>query len=169
LPRSPSRSPPRVGEGDGDGDGDGDLDVGFDVGSLVARSDDRLDVVGDGLGDGEASLVGSSVVGLGDCCVGVALKPTDGAAALAPGTRGRAETGDEPACSELVNVTTVATATVDITAAAANLYSFVGGTVELPGTRTMEVTTATTVAGTTSGVTSKTSVTCGRTLTEELG
>lgn len=107
------------------------LDLGF-AGSLVARLDDLLDVVGDGLGDGEASLVGCAVVGLGDCG-GVSLMPTVGAAALAPGTRGRAETGDDPACSELVNVTTVATATVDITAAAANLYSLVGGTADLPG------------------------------------
>ena len=90
------------------------------AGSLVARALDRLDVVGDGLGDGEASLVGSSVVGEGDDG-GVSLTPTEGAGALAPGTRGRAETGDDPARSELVKVTTVATAIVDITAAAANL------------------------------------------------
>jgi hypothetical protein len=93
--------------------------LGF-CGSLVARSDDRLDVVGDGLGDGEGSMVGCSVVGEGDDG-GVSLIPTEGAAALAPGTRGSADTGDEPACSELAKVTTVATATVDITAAAANL------------------------------------------------
>ncbi len=77
-------------------------------------------MVGSGLGDGEGSIVGCSVVGDGDDG-GVSLTPTEGAAALAPGTRGSAETGDEPACSELVKVTTVATATVDITAAAANL------------------------------------------------
>jgi hypothetical protein len=89
------------------------------VGALVARSVDRLDVVGDGLADGDASLVGGGggvVEGSG-----VSLTPTEGAAALAPGTRGRAETGEDPARSELVKVTTVATAIVDITAAAANL------------------------------------------------
>jgi hypothetical protein len=110
--------------------------LGFD-GSLVAlpddRLDDRLDVVGDGLADGEAALVGCCRVTGGGDDSGVALTPMVGATALAPGTRGRAETGDEPACSELVNVTTVATATVDITAAAANLYSLVGGTADLPG------------------------------------
>jgi hypothetical protein len=63
-------------------------------GSLVARADERLDVVGDGLGDGEAAAVVGSGVGVGS---GVALMPTEGAATLGPGTRGRAETGDEPA------------------------------------------------------------------------
>ena len=94
--------------------------VGFRDDDCVSRVEDRLDVVGDGLAVGEASVVGCSGLGVGDGS-GVSLTPTEGAAALAPGTRGRAETGDEPACSELVKVTTVATATVDITAAAANL------------------------------------------------
>ena len=93
--------------------------VGFRDDDWVSRVEDRLDVVGDGLAVGEASVVGSGL-GVGDGS-GISLTPTDGAAALAPGTRGSAETGDEPACSELVKVTTVATATVDITAAAANL------------------------------------------------
>ena len=70
--------------------------LGFDFGgSLVARSDDRLDVVGDGVGDGEAAVVGvGSGVGVAS---GVSLTSTEGAATLGPGTRGRAETGDEPA------------------------------------------------------------------------
>lgn len=76
-------------------------------------------------------MVGCSVVGDGDDG-GISSMPTVGATALAPGTRGSAATSDEPACSELVNVTTVARATVDITDAAANLYSLVGGTDELP-------------------------------------
>ena len=92
--------------------------MGFLAGG-VARVVDRVAVVGDGLADGDASVVGSGS-GVGDGS-GVSVTATEGAAALAPGTRGRAETGDEPACSELVKVTTVATATVDITAAAANL------------------------------------------------
>lgn len=107
--------------------------MGFD-GLLVSRSDDRLDLVASALGDGDAWLLGAgggSVVGSGVD----SLTPTDGAAALEPGTRGRAETGDEPICPELVNVTTVARATVDITVAAANLYSLVGGTEEPLGTR----------------------------------
>jgi hypothetical protein len=91
------------------------------AGPLVERLDDRLDVVGDALGDGDSSLADGcgDGDGVGDGS-GVSLTSTEGAAALAPGTRGRAETGD-PARSELVKVTTVATAIVDITAAAANL------------------------------------------------
>jgi len=115
--------------GEGDGDGDGDV-VGDFADSVVERSDDRLDVVVDSdLGDLDASVFGAgggTVVGSG-----VTLTSMLGAAALAPGTRGRAETGDDPAWSELVNVTTVARATVDITAAAANLYSLMGGTERL--------------------------------------
>jgi hypothetical protein len=124
-----------VGEGDGDcGDG-GFAFVGDDVGVFL-RAADRLESVGEGLGDG-ATVVGMSDSGRGDGVTARPLASTLGAAASEPGTFGRiAATVDEPACSEVVNVTTVAAATVVITAAAANLYSLVGGTVELPWMRT---------------------------------
>lgn len=106
--------------------------LGF-AGSLVARADDRLDVVGSGLGDGLASEPATGegrVVGSGVC----SLIPTLGAAPPAAGTRGRAAaTGDEPAYSVFVNVITVAAATVVMTVAAANLYTFVGCMRILPG------------------------------------
>jgi hypothetical protein len=108
------------------------LGLGF-AGSLVARSDERLDVVGSGLGDGLGSVLAAGegmVDGSGAC----SLIPTLGAAPPAAGTRGRtAATGDEPACSAFVNVITVAAATVVMTVAAANLYTFVGCMLELPG------------------------------------
>jgi hypothetical protein len=120
----------------GEGDGDGALAVGFDLGlagSLVARPDDRLDVVASGLGDADGSALGAGagiVDGSGVC----SLNPTLGAAPPAAGTRGRAAaTGEEPACSVFVNVITVAAATVVMTVAAANLYTFVGCMLKLPG------------------------------------
>ena len=108
--------------------------LGFDDG-VGLRAVDRLAAVGDGLGDGIA-VVGKSD-GSGDGSTVTPLASTLGAAAAPePGTLGRiAATVDDPACSEVVNVTTVAAATVVITAAAANLYSLVGGTVGLPWTR----------------------------------
>jgi hypothetical protein len=110
--------------------------LGFGLGSdgsLVARSDERLDVVGSGLGDGAGSglVVGD---GLADGSGVFSLIPTLGAAPPAAGTRGSAAaTGDEPACSVFVNVITVAAATVVMTVAAANLYTLVGCIVKLPG------------------------------------
>jgi hypothetical protein len=120
-----------VGEGDG-GLGDGGFGfVGVDVGVFL-RVDDRLESVGEGLGDG-ATVVGMSSAGVGEGVTVSPLASTLGAAESEPGTFGRiAATVDEPACSDVVKVTTVAAATVVITAAAANLYSLVGGTVELP-------------------------------------
>jgi hypothetical protein len=122
--------------GEGDGAGLGFVGFGDDDDVVVLRVDDRLEVVGEGLADG-AAVVGVPTSGVGgDGWAARPLASTLGAAS-APGTFGRiAATVDDPACSELVNVTTVAAATVVITVAAANLYSLVGGTVELPGTRT---------------------------------
>ena len=133
LSRSPS--PSRwVGEGDG-GAATGASGFGGDD-SLLARRTTGWSRWATGSAT-EPTLGGVSSAGVGD---GESVRPlasTLGAAESGPGTFGRtAATVDEPACSELVNVTTVAAATVVITAAAANLYSLVGGTVELPWMRT---------------------------------
>ena len=107
----------------GDGDGDG----GFGLGFGLAGSDVCLAVVGDGLGDALGSTLGRTGVGRSDGSAACSLKPTLGAAPPAAGTRGRAAaTGDDPACSVFVKVITVAAATVVMTVAAANLYTFVG-------------------------------------------
>jgi hypothetical protein len=145
-----------VGEGDGAGFGCGGFGRGFCV--VLLRVEDRLDVVGEGLADG-GTVVGSFAGGV--VGVGWAARPlasTEGAAS-APGTFGRiAATVDDPACSELVNVTTVAAATVVITVAAANLYSLVGGTVKLPWNADVGTTTPSTVAGRAPEVTSELAV-----------
>jgi hypothetical protein len=126
----------------------------FVVDLVVERVDDRLDVAGEGLDGGAASTFGSFTSGTGVGSVVAPLASTVGAGSE-PGMWGRtAATVDEPACSDVVNVITVAAATVVITAAAANLYSLVGGTVKLPWTRTLESTTPSTVAGRTAEVTS---------------
>jgi hypothetical protein len=123
-----------VGDGDGAGAVGDFVFVGVDD-EVFLRVDDRLDVVGEGLGDGILLVAPTS--GVGGEVWARPLPSTVGAAASLPGTFGRiAATVDDPACSELVKVTTVAAATVVITAAAANLYSLVGGTGKLPGMRT---------------------------------
>jgi hypothetical protein len=136
----------RVGEGDGDGASA--LGLGLGAGSLLSRFEDRLDVSGSGFRGGSDSGFGSGV-GVADGSGSWSFKPTLGAAPPAAGTRGRAAaTGDESDWAVLVNVTTVAAATVVITVAAANLYTFVACMLELPGTRTLATTTHSTVAGT---------------------
>jgi hypothetical protein len=120
-------------DGEGDGEGEFGLDLGFDDDSLESRSDERLDLSGAGLDGGVVCARGASMPVLGVGSGSWSLVPVVGAAPPAAGTRGRtAATGDEPAWSVVENVTTVAAATVVITVAAANLYSFMGCMTGLP-------------------------------------
>ncbi|MGH3457691.1 hypothetical protein [Aeromicrobium sp.] len=105
----------------------------FDDDLSSSRSDERsVDSVGSGLGGGAVTLAASTEgVGVTD---GSSLVSTVGAAESLLGTFGTmAAMGEESAASELVKVTTVARATMDITVAAVNLYSLLAGTVGSPG------------------------------------
>jgi hypothetical protein len=103
---------------------------------VVAREAERLDVVGLGEAVGAAWVWVSPATGLADGSGDSSFDPTMGAGASPLGISGStAATGDEFTVSALVKVTTVARATVVITAAAVNLYTLVSGTEVLPGTR----------------------------------
>jgi hypothetical protein len=127
-PRRPLREPPSC-----VGLGDGLWGEGFGTGVLAGEVE-GLEVVALGEELATAWTCVSSAAGLGTGSGDSSFAPTMGAGASPLGISGStAATGEELTASALANVTTVAKATVVITAAAVNLYTLVIGTAVLPG------------------------------------